>query len=101
MKSKSLAYAMPALLLAGCAASEPPAETPPPVASPGVCNAAPAQSLVGTAASTAIGAQLLELTGARQLRWGPPRTSMTMDFRQDRLTVAYDDDMIIERITCG
>jgi len=35
------------------------------------------------------------------LRWGPPRSAMTMDFRQDRVTVAYDDAMIITHIACG
>ncbi|HMO68727.1 MAG TPA: I78 family peptidase inhibitor, partial [Novosphingobium sp.] len=40
-------------------------------------------------------------TGARTLRWMPPRTAVTMDYRADRLTVSYDDNRIIERISCG
>ncbi len=67
----------------------------------GVCNAEDAQGFVGQQATPEAGAELLRLTGARQLRWGPPRTPMTMDFRQDRLTVSYDDDMVIERVSCG
>lgn len=67
----------------------------------GQCDASTVQDHVGHRASSAAGATLLELTGARTLRWVPPRTAVTMDFRPDRLTVSYDDDTIIERITCG
>jgi hypothetical protein len=67
----------------------------------GDCNAELAQGMIGKLANESIGAELLQLTGARTLRWVPPRTAVTMDYRSDRLTVAYDDDMAIERITCG
>ncbi|OYW44015.1 MAG: hypothetical protein B7Z08_04055 [Sphingomonadales bacterium 32-68-7] len=67
----------------------------------GECNAEGAQRFVGQKASADIGAQLLRTTGARQLRWVPPRTAVTMDFRPDRLTVSYDDAMTIERVSCG
>ena len=66
----------------------------------GPCRAEPAQSMIGTKATTEAGAELLRLTHARTLRWVPPRTAVTMDFRPDRLTVSYDDDMIITRISC-
>lgn len=69
--------------------------------STGSCNAEKGQSLVGQRATAEVGARLLRLTGAKQLRWGPPRSAMTMDFRPDRLTVSYDDAMIIDRVTCG
>lgn len=103
MKRATLPFAM--VTLAACAAT-----TPPPFDEDGNpntrepqadCDAELAQGLIGTAASETVGAELLELTGARTLRWVPPRTAVTMDFRPDRLTVSYDDDMIIERITCG
>ena len=96
--SKPMVFAAAALLLAGCASSQQPAETAPP---PGACKAEAAQSLVGATASEAVGAQLLKLTGARVLRWGPPRTPMTMDYRYDRLTVSYDDDLKIQQIACN
>ena len=67
----------------------------------GSCDADKGQSFVGQRATAEVGAELLRLTGAQQLRWGPPNSAMTMDFRTDRLTVAYDNGMIIERITCG
>lgn len=95
----ALAAALP---LAACAASEAPAETAPP--SPpaeAVCNADAVQSLIGQTATADVGAQLLKGSGARTLRWVPPRTAVTMDFRPDRLTVSYDDTLKIERVSCG
>lgn len=67
----------------------------------GSCDAERGQSFVGQKATAEVGARLLRLTEAKQLRWGPPRSAMTMDFRPDRLTVSYDDAMIIDRVTCG
>jgi hypothetical protein len=90
-----LAAAVPALALAGCATT---GET---VTGEGLCKAEPGQAFVGQRATADVGAKLLQLTGAKQLRWGPPRTAMTMDFRADRLTVSYDDAMMIERVSCG
>lgn len=93
------------LALAACAATTPPiadAGDDPVTREPGAsCDAGPAQGMVGAQASAASGAELLALTGARTLRWVPPRSAVTMDFRPDRLTVTYDDDMVIERIACG
>jgi hypothetical protein len=34
------------------------------------------------------------------LRWVPPRTAVTMDYRPDRLTVSYDDAMVITKVSC-
>ena len=68
---------------------------------PPSCDASRVQNLVGSEVASETGAILLERTGARQIRWAPPRTAMTMDFRLDRLTVFYDDHMVIERISCG
>ena len=67
----------------------------------GECDASSVQDAIGQKATAELGAHLLELTGARTLRWVPPRTAVTMDFRPDRLTVSYNDDMVIERISCG
>lgn len=66
-----------------------------------MCDAAPAQSHIGHKATAASGAELMRITRSQTLRWVPPRTAVTMDFRADRLTVSYDDNMIIERISCG
>lgn len=60
-----------------------------------------AQAHVGQRASSEIGQHLLTITGARVLRWVPPDTVVTMDYRADRLTVSYDRNMVITRISCG
>lgn len=65
------------------------------------CQKEPGQRFVGTKATGELGRELLAATGARTLRWVPPRTAVTMDFRGDRLTVSYDDDYVITRVSCG
>lgn len=91
-----------ALPLAACAATDTPAETTPaPPSAEAACNADAVQSLVGQTATADVGGQLLKGSGAKTLRWVPPRTAVTMDFRPDRLTVSYDDALKIERISCG
>jgi hypothetical protein len=89
-----------ALPLAACAAT-PQQDVPPAPPPPATCDAAPAQSSLGAKATPELGAELLRLTGARQLRWGAPGMGMTMDYRVDRLTVSYDRDMVITAIACG
>jgi hypothetical protein len=65
------------------------------------CKAEPVQSYVGQRADQAAGAAILKASGARSLRWGPPDTAWTMDFREDRVNVQYDANLIIERVSCG
>ncbi|RVQ67133.1 hypothetical protein EKN06_09455 [Croceicoccus ponticola] len=97
------ALAAAPFLLSGCVTVTTPPTTQEPVrvGAQGECNASPAQTMLGMIASADVGAQLLSATGARILRWVPPRTAVTMDFRPDRLTVSYDDDMKIVQISCG
>lgn len=98
--TRPLILSLGALFVAGCSAGYGQAESaPPPLAES--CKADGAQAFVGRAATAELGAHLLRLTGARTLRWVPPRTAVTMDYRGDRLTVSYDDNRIIERISCG
>lgn len=85
----------------GCATVDAAPAEPVRVGAEGACDAAGVQDRIGQMATAQLGAELLAETGARQLRWGPPRSAMTMDFRPDRLTVSYDDNMMIERISCG
>lgn len=95
------AIAIVALLgLTACTQSTPPPEDLPAMPE-GTCKAEAAQSFVGRKATAEIGTELLRLTGARTLRWVPPRSAVTMDYRADRLTVGYDDDYTIVRISCG
>jgi hypothetical protein len=90
------------ILLPACTATgaEPPATTPP-VAGAGKCSSEALASYVGQKVTTELGAELLAKSGARTLRWGPPGSAMTMDYREDRLTVSYDAEMVITRLSCG
>ncbi len=65
------------------------------------CVAQPARVLIGERASSETGAHALALTGSRTLRWGPPNSAWTMDYRQDRVNVRYDEAMMITEVTCG
>lgn len=89
-----------ALPLAGCTT---PAETPPSPPEPAarICNAEAAQGHIGHDASAGMGAAILKDSGAQTLRWGPPKSAWTMDYRQDRVNVRYDDAMKITEVTCG
>lgn len=89
-----------AILLCGCTAVEGPGALPgDPVG--GMCKAEAAHALVGQKADSDTGARALALSGARSLRWGPPGAVWTMDYREDRVNVRYDDSMAITEITCG
>jgi hypothetical protein len=65
------------------------------------CSADAAQYAVGQKTSVELASELIKKTGARTLRWIPPRTAVTMDFRTDRLNIEYDDAMVITRVNCG
>lgn len=88
--------------LAACA-QVPPDSAPPPAGGheAGRCDPGPAATLIGQKASAESGARALRLTGAKTLRWGPPRAVFTMDYRVDRVNVMYDDAMTITEVTCG
>ncbi len=79
------------------------ADAVPPPPRPGAmaCNAEAAQYHVGHDATQAMGRAILKDSGARSLRWGPPNGAWTMDYREDRVNVRYDDKMKITEVTCG
>lgn len=91
--------------LAGCATSgsapDSAAATPPGPPAAMACNADPAQYHIGHDATQAMGTAILKDSGARTLRWGPPNSAWTMDYREDRVNVRYDEAMKITGITCG
>ena len=89
------------LTLPACATTgaEQPGGTP--VAGSGKCSGDGLATYVGQKATAELGAELLAKSGARTLRWGPPGSAMTMDFREDRLTVSYDEQMVVTRLNCG
>jgi hypothetical protein len=95
------ALGLGALALAACTSSPPYTGMAPAPGTPqGECKAEPGQRFVGQIATGVVGQQLRAATGAQVIRWVPPRTAVTMDFRADRVTVSYDDAMVIERVAC-
>ncbi len=98
MKLHLLTIAAGAAALSGCATTN---TTAAGGGGGGKCVAEPAQRFVGEMADVAHGQAIKRVTGAELLRWAPPRSALTMDFREERVTVAYDDAMTITMITCG
>lgn len=97
-----VAIALATCPLAGCTTAE--TASTPPQAQASVqaqCDNGKLDGFVGQKASADLGAKMLAASGAKTLRWGPPRSAMTMDFRADRLTVAYDDALTITSARCG
>lgn len=94
------ALACPALAACSTTSTEP--EIPERGVTPGyVCKADGLESLVGGQATGEVGADALNRSGARRLRWIAPNTAVTKDFRQDRLNISYDNEMTITRVNCG
>ena len=92
MKIRVLTIVAGAVALSGCQTS---------VLRNEFCNAEPGQLFVGQKADGASGLAIRQATGADEVRWAPPRTAMTMEFKEGRVTVAYDDAMTITAVTCG
>ncbi len=92
MKGKVLFVTAGALALSGCVTE---------FAENDFCNSEPGRLFIGKKADAASGLAIRQATGADEVRWAPPRTPMTMDFREGRVTVAYDDAMIITNVACG
>ena len=65
------------------------------------CNAQGGQRFVGERATQEVGTRLLAATDSRTLRWVPPDTLVTADYRYGRLTVSYGADYVITRVSCG
>ena len=65
------------------------------------CHTAKAKTLIGRARSPAVERQALRLSGAGIVRWIPPGTMVTMDYRPDRLNLRLDGRARIRKINCG
>ena len=102
---RNLALSLLALPLAACMTTgSPPTgslDAAPPPAASATCVATEAQQFIGRNASEEIGRSALSMSGARTMRWGGPDTAFTMDYREDRLNIVYDERGTIERIYCG
>ena len=95
-------------LLAACASATPQDSRGPPQPVPihGVtpghkCQAEGTDRFIGQVGSEKAGSDIKRVSKAAVLRWAPPGTMLTMDFREDRVTVYLDDNRKITKITCG
>lgn len=89
-------------MVAACAANSPPGSIPIHGVTPGhKCNATGADSFIGRTVSGATSAAIKRATNAAVLRWSPPNTMLTMDYREDRVTVWVDAHRKITKIRCG
>ena len=92
------------ILLAACASTtegEPPAGGPAEPAAGQECNADGLQDLVGRPATAELGAEALQRSHARTLRWVRPNSVITMDYSAQRLNINLDAQDRVERFTCG
>lgn len=99
-----------ALPLAGC--SQPPRNTseeppqavvdPVPIGSTDTpCRPEAVEGLVGKVADAALVEKAVKDSGAKHARVVKPNMAVTMDFREDRLTIHVDAQNRIERIGCN
>jgi Peptidase inhibitor I78 family len=88
---------LPALLCA-CAAAQPAVHGETPGHS---CRTAGTNRFIGQTRSDPVGAAITKASRAAVLRWAPPGVMLTMDFRDDRVTVYLGPDQKITRIVCG
>lgn len=86
-----------AMTIAGCVTSP----AVPPASGAGPCNAAAAQHLVGETATQNLASAAMQVTGAREFRWIPEGSAVTMDYRPTRLNIEYDGNSTVTAIRCG
>lgn len=65
------------------------------------CDASAVAYAKGQKATSELAARLMREAGGESMRWIPPGSAVTMDYRQSRLNISYDDDYIITDIQCG
>jgi len=96
------------MALSACTVSEPPKSSPITVDSVSIeeaggflCDANPVQNYIKQNATSELGQEIINISGATILRWIPPRTAITKDFREDRINIYYDDALLITQISCS
>ena len=67
----------------------------------GICRSEGLDRFVGQTRSSQLEAQLLAASGARVVRWVTPEMIITMEHREDRLTVRLGTDGRIGSLNCG
>ena len=89
-------------LLAACSTAPAPADTPVHGVTPGhKCESAGTDQFIGQAGTSETGAAIKRVSNAAVLRWAPPGVMLTMDFREDRVTVWLDAANKVTKIRCG
>ena len=95
MRSPSLLLLVP--LAAACTSMAPPAEAPAAKA----CSPEVLARYIGLPANDSLAGRMKRETGKAELRMVKPGTMVTMDFREDRLTVYLDAANKVERASCS
>ena len=105
---RSIFLAAPALLAACSTAPAAPVQGGPPQPIPvhGMtlghkCVAAGSDRFIGLAGTSEAGAAIMRATHAAILRWASPGYMLTMDYREDRVTVHLGTDHKVTEIKCG
>jgi hypothetical protein len=94
--------ALVSVMLAACSTAPAPADTPVHGVTPGhKCQSAGTDQFVGQIGNSETGAAIKRVSNAAVLRWAPPGVMLTMDFREDRVTVWLDAANTITKIRCG
>jgi len=92
-------FALAPALLAACSTAP---ATPIHGDTPGhKCIAQGTGQFIGQPGNSQTGAAILRATHAAVLRWAPPGTMLTMDYRADRVTVKLDSVNKVTAINCG
>jgi len=87
-------------LLAACSTA--PAQVPMHGVTPGhKCDTAGTAQFIGKPGTSEAGAEIVRVSHAAVLRWAPPGVMLTMDYREDRVTVHLGPDRRITQIRCG
>lgn len=97
------------LLLAACATASPPPRVD---ESGGICRKDGLGAFAGRPATSEVGAEIMRVSGARALRWVKPGMMVTMEYREDRVTVwliaspnieraGSLSSNVIDRVSCG
>lgn len=90
------------IALAGCVSAQTGVANPSTNPTTGeACRSEQLNQFVGQKADAELGAKMMDVSGARVLRWVAPGMAVTMDFRADRLTVTYDENFMITQASCG
>ncbi len=90
------------MALPACAAAAPQPEIPVRGATPGfTCRSQGLERFVGRAATAELGAEMRRASGAKTVRWVPPGSMITMEYREDRLTVRVDAGNRVIAANCG